>query len=96
MPGYIEQTLLKFQHLAPTQPEHSPHEATSPIYTKGPQLAPLPNSSPLLMDAHKNHIQQILGTFLFCARTVDPVMLTSINSIAAQQAASTEKLQRQL
>eukprot|EP00957_Ditylum_brightwellii_P173694 13224641-Ditylum_brightwellii.AAC.1 len=91
MPGYIEQALLKFQHSAPHQPEHSPHNAAEPLYTCGPQYAPLPNNSLHLDQHHKRRIQQILGILLFYAQAVDPMMLASINIIAAQQAAPTKK-----
>eukprot|EP00957_Ditylum_brightwellii_P084821 6449654-Ditylum_brightwellii.AAC.1 len=91
MPGYIEQTLLKSQHSAPLQPEHFPHNAAEPIYTHGPQYAPLPDNSPPLNQHHKQRIQQILGTLLFYAQAVDPTMLASINSIAVQQAVSTKQ-----
>eukprot|EP00957_Ditylum_brightwellii_P064155 4867840-Ditylum_brightwellii.AAC.1 len=67
MPGYIEQALLKFQHSAPRQPEHSLHNVAEPIYTRGPQYAPLPDNFPPLNQHHKRRIQQILGTLLFYA-----------------------------
>jgi hypothetical protein len=32
MPGYVERALQRFEHPAPRQPEHTPHEWTDPNY----------------------------------------------------------------
>jgi endonuclease I len=32
MPGYIKESLHKFQHPAPVHPEHAPHAWNTPVY----------------------------------------------------------------
>jgi hypothetical protein len=48
------------------------------------------NTSPLLDNAGKKRIQQIVGSFLYYARAVDPTILMALSDIATQQSAPTE------
>ena len=38
-----------------------------------------------------NTVQNVVGTFLYYSRAVDPTMIASLNTIAAQQSKSTQK-----
>jgi hypothetical protein len=51
----------------------------------------IPNdTSPKLDEAGKKRIQQIVGSFLYYARAVDPTILMALSAIAAQQSTPTE------
>eukprot|EP00957_Ditylum_brightwellii_P056002 4244144-Ditylum_brightwellii.AAC.1 len=89
MPGYIAAALHKFQHNAPAKPEHTPHSYTQPVHHRGPQLAPPTDCSPELNTDGVKHAQQIIGTLLYYARVVDPMMPMAINAISIQQAHAT-------
>eukprot|EP00957_Ditylum_brightwellii_P097826 7449361-Ditylum_brightwellii.AAC.1 len=91
MPGYIKAALHKFQHHPPSKREHFPHPFTHPVYHKGPQLAPAMDCFPVLPPKGKQRIQQVIETLMYYAHVVDPTMLTSINTIAIQQANPTIK-----
>jgi hypothetical protein len=46
MPGYIKDSLHKFQHPMPKLHQYSPHNCTIPYYGQHIQYAPLPDASP--------------------------------------------------
>jgi hypothetical protein len=89
MPGYIERALQRFQHLAPTKPEHSPHAWQKPIYGAKTQYAPMPDSSGLITAKDTKYIQEVCDTFLYYARALDSTMLVAIGDLAAQQSKGT-------
>ena len=79
-----------FQHPTPSQTQNSPHQWNPPNYgSTAPQLAHQAPESPKLSPPEANTVQQVVGTFLYYAYTVDPTMLVAVNSIAAEQANST-------
>lgn len=46
--------------------------------------------SPPLSASNKQLVQQIIGTFLYFARAVDPTMLIALNELSAHQSNPTE------
>jgi hypothetical protein len=46
MPGYIKDTLHKFQHPLPKRPKYAPHNWTVPAYGQRIQYTPLPDAAP--------------------------------------------------
>ena len=91
MPEYLQTALLKFQHPTPKRPQHAPDSWEKPTYGAQVQYAQDNNSSPLLPAKTINLVQQIVGTLLYYSIAVDPTMLTTLGSIAAQQSKVTEK-----
>ena len=89
MPGYVERALQRFQHAAPSQPEHSPHAWQKPIYGAKTQYAPPDDISTPLDAADTKRVQEILGTFLYYARAVDSSMLVALGTLATQQSKGT-------
>ena len=86
MPGYMKDALHKFQHPTPTIPQHLLHQWKAPNYGyTAPQLAHPTNNSLELNPDESINAQQVVGKFLYYARTVDPTMLVTLNSIAAEQ-----------
>jgi hypothetical protein len=91
MPGYIENTLHKFQHNKPDQPQHAPYPARTPQYGSTVQITPEVANSPTLDPKRKQRIQQVVGALLYDARSVDPAIMTAISSLASQQSTATEE-----
>ena len=90
MPGYVARALQRFQHSTPTRSEHSPHAWNELKYGAKVQYAADPDSTPFLDAANKQHIQEVLSTFLFYARAVDITMLKALGTLATQQSKPTE------
>jgi Reverse transcriptase (RNA-dependent DNA polymerase) len=90
MPEYVETALSRFEHATPSKPEHQPHKHNVPQYGQVMQYVEDPDTSrPLAIDEIKR-LQQIVGTFLFYGRAVDPTTLVALSTIASQQASATE------
>ena len=81
--GYMKEVLQKFHHPTPTRPYHSLHQWTVPNYVStAPQLAHPIDDSPALNTYEDRNVQQVEGTFLYYACTVDPTMLVTLKPIA--------------
>jgi hypothetical protein len=90
MVKYVMKQLTKYGHAAPLKPQHCPYLPTPIKYDKDNQ-SPLPiDDSPWLDEADKKRIKHIVGSFLYCARAVDPTVLMALSEISSQQAAPTE------
>jgi hypothetical protein len=91
MPVYAIKNLTRYNHPPPVKPQHCPYTPNPIVYGKDNQ-APTPgDTSPLLDAAGKRRMQQIVGSFLYYARAVDPTILMALSAIAAQQSAPTEE-----
>jgi hypothetical protein len=89
MPGYIKAALHKYQHAAPTRPEHAPHTWNPPVYGAKTQYVEDENNSPALSAKDVNKVQQLMGKFLYYARAVDPTLIMPINVLASEQTKAT-------
>ena len=91
MPGYVKEALHNFQQPNPIQTQHYPHKWNPPNYgSTAPQLTHKTPESPKLAPPEFNTVQQVVGTFLYYMRAVDPTILVALNSIAAENANSIE------
>jgi hypothetical protein len=80
-PAYVMKQLTKYSHIAPLKPQHCPY-APNPIkYIKDNQPPSPLDESPCLNKAQKKRIQQIVGSFLYYARAVDPTILLALLEI---------------
>ena len=86
MPNFVTTTLEKLQHRPPTKPQHSPHRYTPPQYGQQQQFVTPPDTTAKLSLSETTHIQQIVGSFLYYGRAVDPTILPAINKIGYSQA----------
>ena len=91
MPGYYEKALRRFQPNTPATPEDAPYAWTPPQYGAPVQYAKDDDKSMPFTDADTKRIWEIVGTFLFVARVVDPTILVALSTIATQQAKCTAK-----
>ena len=88
MPGYVKAALLKFQREATTKPQDAPHRRNQPTYGSKTQYAD--NNKAYLVDVKSTlYVQQVCGTFLYYAATVDQTMFAALNAISAVQANAT-------
>ena len=82
MPNYVTKVLHKFQHPTPKRAQYAPHQWTRPNHGATKQLATTLDTSPPIPEERKHSIQQIIGKFLYYARTVDCTMLPALNTLA--------------
>jgi hypothetical protein len=69
----------------------------NPITYGKDNWAPTPNNdSPLLKNACKKRVQQVVGSFLYYAQAVDSTLLMALSDIATQQATPTENSMQQV
>ena len=90
MPNYVHKQLTRYAHPKPRRPQHC---AYSPLpITYGAKVqSPIPeDESPLLQGKDIKFVQQVVGSFLYYARAVDPTILMALSSIAADQSKPTE------
>ena len=91
MSGYVKEALHKFQHPTTSQPQNSLHQCNPPNYgTTAPQLAHQSPESTKIPPTESSTVQQVLGTFLYYARAVDPTILVALNIIAEEEAKITD------
>jgi hypothetical protein len=89
MPGYIKAAYHKYQHAAPTRPEHAPHTWNPTVYSAKTQYVGNETTSPALSAKDVNKLQQLTGTLLYYARAVDPTLIMHINVLASEQSRAT-------
>ena len=85
MPDYVQKALIKFGHKPPQKPQHSPYQAAPITYGSKTQQLPQPDNSPALAPKQIKFIQQVVGTFLFFGRAVDPTLAAALSAIASRQ-----------
>ncbi len=90
MVKYVMKQLTKYGHNAPLKPQHCPYLPNLIKYGKNNQSPSPLNGSLLLDEAGKKCVQQIVGSFLYYARAVDPTILMALSEIFSQQAAPTK------
>jgi hypothetical protein len=82
--------LLRYEHPHPTKLQHCLYNPNPIKYGQNNQATDPIDTSPELNKADKKHIQQIVGSFLYYARAVDPTILMALSAIASQEALPTE------
>jgi hypothetical protein len=92
MPGYVSNVLSKFQHDAPTHPQHTPSKYITPVYGAKTQYATKDETPPFTAKQCLT-IQKVTVSVLYNARAVDPTVLMLLNDIATEQTKATEKTQ---
>ncbi len=88
--------LVKYGHVAPTKPQHCPYLPNAIQYGKDNQAPTPSNDSALLDKAGKKCIQQIVGSFLFYARAVDPTTVMALSDLSSKQSAPTKNTMKQV
>ncbi len=83
MPSHVMKQLTKYSHFAPLKPQHCLHSPNPIKYGKNNQSPSPLDKSPCLDKAQKKQVQQIVGSFLYYARAVDPTILMALLEIAS-------------
>jgi hypothetical protein len=91
MSKYVQQQLVRYAHPTPVKPQHCPYAPNPITYGKDNQAPTLQDDSHLLDTANKKRIQQIVVSFLYYARAVNPTILMALLAIASQQSNPTEE-----
>ena len=91
MPGYIKKMMQEYGHVIPTRLQMCPY-SPEPKKIGSEAQAPLPtNESPKLDEKGIKRIQQIVGSILYYARTVDMTVLVALSTIAIDQTKATKQ-----
>lgn len=91
MPNYVQKALIRF-NATDLPGANSPLRYIPPKYgTK--QQSPTVDETAIISAERKKRIQEIVGTFLYYSRAVDPTMITAINKIGSAQAKPTEAVE---
>jgi hypothetical protein len=94
MVQYLMKQLTKYNHVAPSKPQHSLYSPNPIKYGKDNQVPSPQDDSPVLDKVQKKRVQRIVGSFLHYARVVDPTILIALSEISSQQAAPTENMMK--
>ncbi len=78
------------------KPQHCLYLPNPIEYGKDNQSPSPLDDSPLLDEAGKKHVQQIVGSFLYYAWAVDPTILMALSEISSQQAAPTDNTMKRV
>ena len=95
VPGYVKKALHKYQHAPPSHPQHAPAKA-APIQYGAKVQRTDHDTTPRLEAKRIKHIQDVVGTFAWYSRAVDPTMGATMSSIASRQSKGTEKLEAEV
>ena len=95
VPGFVKKALHKYQHPRPKKPQHAPAKATPIKYGANNQATPH-DASPRVDAARIKRIQDVVGTFAWYGRAVDPTMGATMSSIASRQSKATENLEAEV
>ena len=96
MPAYVQKQLTRYEHKTPSRPQHCPYTPHPIKYGKDNQTVDPIDDSPPLDEAGKKYIQQVVGSFLYYARAVDPTILMALSDIATQQNKPTENTKKRV
>ena len=84
MPKYFENLIHKTQHNTIT-PSYSPFKWSPPSYGQRVQHTKLEDTFPPLDKKGRIYVQWVLGSLLYYARAVEPIMLVALNKLPAEQ-----------
>jgi hypothetical protein len=90
MPGYIQNQLQKYKHASPPCPQHCPNASMPKQYGSEAQHPLTLDMSPPLFDGDVKNVQQVIGSILYYAHTIDLTVLMELSTIASKQAKGTE------
>jgi hypothetical protein len=80
MSKYVMKQMTRYGHPAPLKPQHCPYSPNPILYDKDNQAPTPTDDSPLLDAAGQKRLQQIVGSFLYYARAVDPTILMALSN----------------
>ena len=90
MLDYVVEALKRFHNDKLKKPQDQPHPHIKPKYGAKEQYMEDPDEFPLLRKEDTTFIQEVTGTFLYYAQSVDCTILVALGSIATQQSKPTK------
>ena len=84
MPDYVRKALERFMHKH-TKKQHAPSKYIVRYGTASQQSIPPPPDEPEISAADDKFIQQVVGTFLYYGRCVDPTVLHALSAIGCSR-----------
>ncbi len=81
MPAYVAKQLLWYEHPHTTKPQHCPYNPNPIKYGEDNQATDPIDTIPNSTKPTKKCIQQIVGSFLYYARVVNPTILMALSAI---------------
>ena len=94
MEYYVDKQLKRYKHKLPNKPQHTPLQPAQKQYGMDAQKPIPPDKSPPLNKDDLKLVQQIVGSFLYYGRAVDPIILHALSNIASEQGHATENTLR--
>ena len=88
---YITASLKRFNHTQSCKPQHQTYPHIKPICGATAQYTTDTDTSSHITPEDKKFIQEVMVTFLYYARAVNPTMITALSTIATQKSSPTEK-----
>jgi hypothetical protein len=89
MPGYINNLLIRFKHPCLTTARLLLHKCLPIAYGAQAQLTLEADTSELLDEHRKRHIQEIAQSLLCYTQAFDNKLLVALSAIATQQSCAT-------
>jgi hypothetical protein len=96
MPIYVTKNLTQYNRPPPLKPQHCPYKLNPISYGKDNQAQTPTDDSPLLNVAAIECIQQIIGTFLYYRKAVDPTIQMALSAIPSLQSKLTTETKEQV
>ena len=96
MPSYVQKSLHRFQNILRGGKEYSPYTCAPIQYGQNIQYADPLDTAEYLSDKETNHVQQVCGTFLYYAISIDNTILPDLSNISSEQSKSTTNTAKQV
>ena len=91
MSSYVHKALHRFQHILRGGKYYSPHTCSPIQYGQKIQYVDPLDTAEYLPDKETNLVQQVCGTFLYYAISVNNIILPALRDISSEQSKATNK-----
>ena len=96
MPSYVHKALHIFQHILRGGKEYYPHTCAPIQYGKKIQYVDPLDTAEYLSDKETNLMQQVCGTFLYCAIDIDNTIIPALSNISLEKPKTTTNTAKQV
>ena len=96
MPNYVHKNLVKYGHEKLRKPQHCPYEPAPNKHGKESNEITEEPESPRVNNEKKKYVQQVVGSFQYYARAVDPTIQQALSAMAEEHSNPTEKALRRV
>ena len=96
MPSYVRKSLHRLQHILRSGKEYSPHTCATTQYGQKFQYSDPLDTAEYLSEKETNLVQQVCGTFLYYAITIDNTILPSLSDTSSKQSKAKKNTAKQV